>query len=77
MADYKREVIELVGDRPLLWDPKNLECVVLWPMEGEPTAEISRLCPSGIEASIVAQMLLEPKIFTARQLHQNVSKFGE
>ncbi|KAK3783645.1 hypothetical protein RRG08_014963 [Elysia crispata] len=26
MDDYKREIIELVGDRPLLWDPKNSEC---------------------------------------------------
>ncbi|KAK3786135.1 hypothetical protein RRG08_021468 [Elysia crispata] len=26
MDDYKREIIELVGDRPLLWDPKNPEC---------------------------------------------------
>ena len=25
MDDYKREIIELVGDRPLFWDPKNLE----------------------------------------------------
>ena len=24
--DYKREIIELVGDRPLLCDSKNLEC---------------------------------------------------
>ncbi|KAK3750071.1 hypothetical protein RRG08_018368 [Elysia crispata] len=35
MDDYKREIIELVGDRPLLRDPKNPESVVLWPREGE------------------------------------------
>ena len=37
MDDYKKEIIELVRDRPLLWDPQNPECcdVVLWPMEGE------------------------------------------
>ena len=26
MDDYNREIIELVGDRPLIWDPKNPEC---------------------------------------------------